>query len=169
MTNDLTSDIWQDEQIIRIVHNPWSKQSEKRVRQVFLIIVLGILLSPVSAFSEGDLTRRATRLDAVLIDANSGFSNTLLTVNAGEYYRWRFQGDGRDEYTIVIPDLFLHAWLERIVVEDVEIPLSALHEFTLEGESEIDIYFIPIHQGGYEYYVEQLRSSAGFSGEIVVQ
>lgn len=138
------------------------------MRRVFLMCLLGLLLVPAMVLSEGDLTRRATRLDPVLIDANTGFSNTLYTLNTGEYYRWRFQGDGRDEYTLVIPELFQNAWLERIVVEDIEIPIHALSEFTLEGETEIDIYFIPIEQGSYHFYVEQLRSE-GFSGEIVVR
>ena len=137
------------------------------MRRVFLFCLLGILIAPSSVLSEGDLTRRATRLDTVLIDANTGFSNKLFTLKTGEYYRWRFQGDGRDEYTLIIPELFKHAWLERIVVEDVEIPVSNLSEFTLEGESEIDIYFIPIRQGSYEFYVAQLRSE-GFDGEVVV-
>ena len=138
------------------------------MRRVIFFCLLTILIVPASVFSEGDLTRRATRLDPVLIDANTGFSNKLYTLNTGEYYRWRFKGDGRDEYTLIIPELFKHAWLERIVVEDVEIPVRNLSEFTLEGESEIDIYFIPIRQGSYEYFVEQLRNE-GFDGEIVVQ
>lgn len=138
------------------------------MRRIFLFSLLGILILPTSVFSEGDLTRRATRLDTVIIDANTGFSNTLYTLKTGMYYRWRFQGDGRDEYTLVIPELFKHAWLERIIVEDIEIPLNTLSEFTLEGESEIDIYFIPIRQGSYQFYVEQLRSE-GFDGEIVVR
>ena len=138
------------------------------MRRVILFCLVSILIAPTSVLSQGDLTRRATRLAPVLIDANTGFSNKLYTLNTGEYYRWRFQGDGRDEYTLFIPELFKHAWLERIVIEDVEIPVNNLSEFTLEGESEIDIYFIPIRQGRYEYFVEQLRSE-GFEGEIVVQ
>ena len=167
IVNDLISDIWQDRGVIQVVSNLPIKQSESRVRRVFLFCILGVCLTPISVFSEGDLTRRATRLDPVFIDANTGFSEKLFTLSTGQYYRWRFQGDGRDEYTVLIPDLFEHTWLERVVVEDVEIPIQTLSEFTLEGESEIDIFFIPIRQGSYEFYVEQLRSE-GFNGEIVV-
>ena len=133
-----------------------------------MFCLIAALLASFRVSAGGDLTRRADRLQPVIIDAIQGFSNTRYALETGVYYRWRFQGDGRDEYTVTIPDLFNNTWLERIVVDDIEIPLSTLVEFTLEGESELDIYFIPIRPGSFLYYVERLRS-AGFEGEVVVQ
>ena len=137
----------------------------KLISTYFLITTL---LASFSAIAGGDLTRRAERLQPLFIDANLGFSTKQYLLETGVYYRWRFQGDGRDEYTMTIPDLFNNTWLERIVVDDIEIPISRLVEFTLEGDSELDIYFIPVRPGSYLYYVEPLRSM-GFEGEVVVQ
>ncbi len=138
------------------------------MRRILSYILVANLLASNSAIAGGDLTRRAERLQPLVIDANLGFSIKQYSLQTGVYYRWRFQGDGRDEYTVTIPDLFKNSWLERIIVDDIEIPLSTLVEFTLEGESELDLYFIPVRPGSYVYYVEPLRSM-GFEGEVVVQ
>ena len=137
------------------------------MRQILTYFLAACLLASTGVIAGGDLTRRAERLQPLIIDANLGFSIKQYSLQTGVYYRWRFQGDGRDEYTVTIPDLFKNSWLERIVVDDIEIPLSALIEFTLEGESELDLYFIPVRQGSYVYYVEPLRSM-GFEGKVIV-
>lgn len=138
------------------------------MKRICTFCLLATLLASTVTFAGGDLTRRAERLETLIIDANLGFSVKQYALETGVYYRWRIQGDGRDEYTVTIPDFFTNSWLERIIIDDIEIPLSRLAEFTLEGESELDIYFIPIRPGSYLYYVETLRDT-GFEGEVVVQ
>jgi hypothetical protein len=60
-------------------------------------------------------------------------------LETGVYYRWRIQGDGRDEYTFAIPTLFDNAWLEKVVIDDVELPINQLKQIILEGEFEVDM------------------------------
>ncbi|MFT5894881.1 MAG: hypothetical protein ACI8VW_001754 [bacterium] len=134
-------------------------------------IIAGLLLSLVLAYTVSaadNLTLRALRLEPLLIDAAEGFSQKQYELETGVYYRWRIQGDGRDEYTFVIPELFDHAWLEKVVIEDVELPVNHLKEIVLEGESEVDLYFIMIQPGNYSYYAKRLRPE-GFEGEFIVR
>lgn len=133
--------------------------------------IAGLFLSLMlasAASAEGNLTLRAMRLEPLLIDASEGFSEKQYVLKTGVYYRWRIQGDGRDEYTFIIPELFDHAWLEKVVIEDIELPISQLKEITLEGESEIDLYFMLVRPGNYNYYVDRLRLE-GFEGEFIVR
>jgi hypothetical protein len=111
---------------------------------------------------------RATRLETLFIDANDGFSNTRYQLESGIYYRLRLQGDGRDEYTIRFGEFLDNVWLERIKIEDVEFAVSNLAELTLAGESEVDLYFVPIRPGHYPIGVKQMFS-VGFEGEIVIR
>jgi hypothetical protein len=138
------------------------------VYRKFIASLLLSLTLAATVSAEGNLTLRALRLEPLLIDAAEGFSEKRYVLETGVYYRWRIQGDGRDEYTFVIPELFDNAWLEKVVIEDIELPISELKEITLEGESEVDIYFILVRPGSYNYYVDRLRPE-GFEGEFIVR
>ena len=124
------------------------------------------LAAPV--FAAGDPTTRATRLDPLELDAASGFSITEYKVESGVYYRWRIVSDGLEEYKLLAPGLFRESWIDQVVIEDKEVKPFGLHAVEFDDEGEIDIWFIPIRPGTYEFYVEGLNSQ-GFSGTFVVR
>ena len=70
--------------------------SRLAMRAVLAALCAGILMVPESA-AEGNLTRRAVRLEALKIDAAKGFSKKSYQLETGKYYRWRVVSDGRGE------------------------------------------------------------------------
>ena len=126
------------------------------------------LFSVGSALAEGDPTRRATRLDTLVLDAAEGFSIKQYEVETGVYYRWRIESDGLEEYKVLAPDLFRQSWIDQVSIEDKEVKPYGLYAVEFDDEGEIDIWFVPIRPGTYEFYVEGLRTQ-GFSGVFEVK
>jgi len=116
----------------------------------------------------GDPTRRATRLEPLLLDAAKGFSVDCYRLESGVYYRWRIRSDGREEYKLVAPAFFREIWVDQVVIEDKEVKPFGLHALEFDDEGEIDVWFVPIRPGRYEFYIEGLRTQ-GFSGVFRVK
>ncbi|MBD3624287.1 MAG: hypothetical protein HUJ24_02705 [Rhodobacteraceae bacterium] len=134
-------------------------------------ILLGVIAAGASAgavLAEGDPTRRATRLDPLELDAENGFSIQHYQVQAGVYYRWRIRSDGLEEYKVLAPGLFRESWIDQVVIEDKEVKPFGLHAVEFDDEGEIDIWFVPIRPGTYEFYVEGMET-LGFSGTFTVE
>ena len=133
---------------------------------VVTCLALFALLAP--AHAEGDPTRRATRLEPLALDAASGFSVTRYEVETGVYYRWRVTSDGLEEYKLLAPGLFRESWIDQVVIEDREVKPMGLHAIEFDDEGDIDVWFVPIRPGTYDFYVEGLETQ-GFRGEFVVR
>ena len=102
------------------------------------------------------------------IDADAGFSIRDYEIETGVYYRWRIESDGLEEYKLVAPGLFRESWIDQVVIEDREVKPLGLHAVEFDDAGAIDIWFVPIRPGTYEFYVEGLETQ-GFSGIFVVQ
>ena len=118
------------------------------------------LAVPPEAAAEGNLARRAERLEALKIDAVKGFSTKTYQLETGRFYRLRVVSDGRDEYSFRFPELSRNAWFDQIVIEDKEVkPFGGVYSLEVDDEGAIDVYFIPIRPGTYEFFVENYRES----------
>jgi hypothetical protein len=137
---------------------------------VGLIAALCAVVSAApEAAAEGNLARRAERLEELKIDAAKGFSKTAYQLETGKYYRWRVVSDGRDEYSFRFPELARNAWFDQIVIEDKEVkPFGGVYSLEFDDEGEIDVFFVPIRPGTYEFFVENYRES-GMLGAIEVR
>jgi hypothetical protein len=126
-----------------------------------LLVALAAALSALpEAAAEGNLARRAERLETLTIDAAKGFSNKSYQLETGKYYRLRIVSDGRDEYSFRFPGLSRNAWFDQIVIEDKEVKtFGGVYSLEYDDEGEIDVYFIPIRPGTYESFVENYRES----------
>ncbi len=121
------------------------------------------------AGAEGNLTRRAERLAELKIDAATGFSIKSYRLETGKYYRLRVVSDGRDEYSFRFPQLSRNAWFDQIVIEDREVkPYGGVYALEFDDEGAIDVYFIPIRPGTYEFFVENYRES-GMLGRFEIE
>ena len=128
-----------------------------------------LLLSPALAWAEGNLAVRAERLPELKINAAEGFSVTTYEIETGKFYRWRIASDGRDEYKLLAPELMRNSWVEQVSIEDKEVkPMGGLYAVEFDDEGEIDIYFVPIRPGTYEFYIEGMRAD-GMEGTFVVK
>ncbi len=133
-----------------------------------ILVILSLAVMVNSAAAEGDPTRRAVRLEPLLLDAAKGFSVTRYVVETGVYYRWRIEADGLEEYMLLAPDLFRESWIDQVVIEDKEVKPFGLHAVEFDDEGVIDIWFIPQRPGEYEFYISGLETQ-GFSGVFVVK
>lgn len=129
---------------------------------------LFMLLIALPAFADGDPTRRGTRLEPLFIDADKGFSILSYKVKAGVYYRWRIESDGLEEYKLVAPEMFRESWIDQVVIEDLEVKPYGLHAVEFDDAGTIDVWFIPIRPGEYDFYIDGLKTQ-GFSGKFVVE
>jgi hypothetical protein len=118
--------------------------------------------------AEGDPTRRATRLDPLVLDAGKGFSIARYEIESGVYYRWRIRSDGREEYRLLAPGLFRESWIDRVSIDEKEVKPYGLHALEFDDAGEIDLWFVPIRPGRYDFYAEGLETQ-GFRGVIVVK
>ncbi len=102
------------------------------------LLALAILVSLVGmAVAGGDPTRRADRLEPLVLDATSGFSVTRYEIETGVYYRWRIESDGLEEYKLLAPELFRESWIDQVVIEDKEVKPSGctLSNSTMRAKS----------------------------------
>ena len=121
------------------------------------------------ASGKGNLARRAERLEELKINAEKGFSIKKYLLETGKYYRWRIISDGRDEYSFVFPKLSRNVWIGQVVIEKKEVkPFGGIYSLEFDDEGEIDVYFLPIRPGKYDFYVENYRES-GMLGQIIVK
>ena len=121
------------------------------------------------AAAEGNLARRAERLAELKIDALKGFSIKSYRLETGKFYRLRVVSDGRDNYSFRFPELSRNAWFDQIVIEDQEVkPYGGVYSLEFDDEGEIDVYFIPIRPGIYEFFVENYRES-GMLGRFEIE
>ena len=143
------------------------------IYKIFFVSLLTIFWMTVplveKAAGEGNLARRAERLEVLKIDAAKGFSKKVFQLETGKYYRWRIISDGRDEYSFVFPELSRNAWIDQVVIENKEVkPFGGIHSLEFDEEGEIDVYFVPIRPGKYEFYVQNYRES-GMLGMIEIK
>lgn len=139
-------------------------------RRLALLAILGAgLVAATESAAEGDPTRRAERLEPLRIDAAKGFSRKSYQLETGKYYRWRVVSDGRDEYSFRFPELSRNAWFDQVVIADKEVkPMGGVYALEFDAEGEIDVYFVPIRPGTYEFFVDNYRES-GMLGAIEVK
>lgn len=135
-----------------------------RFRLFWAIFICGVL--PV--WAGDDPTRRAERLEVLLLDAAKGFSVKEYIVQSGVYYRWRIESDGLEEYKLVAPDLFNESWIDQVVVEGLEVKPLGLRAVEFDDAGVMDIWFVPVRPGIYEFAVEGLETQ-GFSGKFKVE
>ncbi len=139
----------------------------KRIFSALAVLYCASLLA-WPAVAEGNLAKRAERLDTLALDAANGFSIKEYALETGVYYRWRIESDGREEYKLLAPELFRNSWVNQVSIEDKEVKPMGLYAVEFDDEGRIDIWFLPVRPGEYRYYIEGLETQ-GFSGVITVR
>lgn len=133
-----------------------------------LAVTVLVCVAAGALLAQGDPTRRATRLDPLVLDAAKGFSVSRYEIETGVYYRWRISSDGRDEYRLLAPKFFREIWIDQISIDDKEVKPFGLHALEFDDEGAIDLWFVPIRPGSFDFYAEGLETQ-GFRGVFVVK
>ena len=136
-----------------------------------LILVVCLVFPPFEtvSYAEGNLASRATRLADMQIDsAELSLSINEFEAETGKYYRWRIVHDGGEEFQIVAPDLFRNSWIDQVVINDLEVQPFGLYAIEFDDEGTIDVWFVPIRPGDYDFWIDGYRER-GLAGKFVVR
>lgn len=134
-----------------------------------LVLLSGLGAGSMPVLAQGNLASEATRLPDMAIDSDAlRFSQTQFELETGKYYRWRIVHDGGEELAVVAPELFRNAWINQVIVNDLEITPYGLYSVEFDAEGTIDIWFVPIRPGEYEFWAEGYRDR-GLLGKFVVK
>lgn len=133
---------------------------------------LFLLFIVTSSFvlAKGDLAIRAKKLELKLGSEKSDYdmSQKVFEMETGKAYRLEISSMGFKEYEIEAEEFFRNIWIRGIEVKGIEIDTSVINEIELEREGEIEIKFVPIRPGDYEFEIEGLQSK-GMQGMFVVR
>ena len=143
------------------------KEREKvKVIKFFLII----LFFASTVFAKGDLAIRAKKLELKLGSEKSDYemSQKEFELETGKAYRLEISSMGFKEYEIEAEDFFRNIWIRSIEIEGVEIVAPVIEEIEFEREGEIEIKFVPIRPGNYEFEIEGLQHK-GMVGKFIVK
>lgn len=139
-----------------------------RVMRMLAVIPIGLFLA-APAFAEGNLASRATRLEPLELKGDLSFSVTEYRLETGKYYRWRITSDGGEEFQVVAPDLFRNSWINQVVINDLEVkPMGGIHSVEFDDEGTIDVWFVPIRPGNYDYWIDGFETR-GMIGTFIVR
>ncbi len=143
-----------------------------RVIGVLLGLLLAVLVAaPVHApaRAEGNLASRATRLEPLVLKGDLSFSVTEYKLETGKYYRWRIESDGGEEFLVMSPGLMRNSWINQVVIDDKEVnPMGGIYGVEFDDEGVIDIWFVPIRPGNYDYWVDGFENR-GMKGTFIVR
>ena len=137
------------------------------LKSILTIIILSF--SSVT-FAKGDLAIRAKKLELKLGSDKSDYemSQKTFELETGKAYRLEISSMGFKEYEFEAEDFFRNIWIRNIEVEGIEIDTSIVNEIEFEREGEIEIKFVPIRPGNYEFEIEGLREK-GMFGQFIVK
>ena len=134
------------------------------------ILLFSILAASNYSLGKGDLAIRAKKLELKLGSEKSDYemSQKIFEMETGKAYRLEISSMGFKEYEIEAEDFFRNIWVRGIEIEGIEIDTPVINEIELEREGEIEIKFVPIRPGDYEFEIEGLQSK-GMKGLFKVR
>ncbi len=136
-------------------------------RALCALVVLAFGIS--AAHAEGNLAASPERLpDMELNSAELTMTPNQFELETGKYYRWRIVHDGGEEFSIVAPDLFRNSWINQVIINDLEVAPYGLYAVEFDDEGIIDIWFVPIRPGSYDFWVEGYETR-GMLGTFTVK
>ncbi|MFL2660754.1 MAG: copper-binding protein [Alphaproteobacteria bacterium] len=136
----------------------------------FLLIIFLSFQIPLFSNAEGDLSIRSKKLVLNLGSDKSDYdmSQKVFNMETGKAYRLEITSMGFKEYELEAEEFFRNIWIRSIEVEGVEIDAPVINEIEFEREGEIEIKFVPIRPGEYDFEIERLQSK-GMVGKFIVK
>ena len=142
-------------------------------------VAAATILSSTPAGAEDAVAGPAIELMPLMMDGGKvTFSVKDYTIETGKYYKWHIEGDGREDFVVLAPDLFRNVWVDKIVMngancptakcETILYPGGSITGFQADDPSSADIYFIAIRPGEYEFHAKGFESR-GLTGKFHVR
>jgi uncharacterized cupredoxin-like copper-binding protein len=134
-------------------------------------VLLAVLVPGDIVLAKGDLATRATRLEPLVLgNDQSDFHMSVkeYKLETGKYYRWKIEASGKREYNLKAHEFWRNAWIRQVAVGKMEIKTSTLEELDFDDAGSLEVYFIPIRPGTYEFRLDGLEER-GMKGKLVVE
>ena len=95
-------------------------------------------------------------------------STKVIKLETGKAYRLEISSLGFKEYEFEAEEFFENIWIRKIEVEGVEIKVPSIKEIEFDREGEIEINFVPIRTGEFEFEIEGLTNK-GMEGKFIIE
>lgn len=106
------------------------------------------------AHAEGNLASQPTDLPQLMLKGDLSMSQTEYVLETGKYYRIQISSDGQEEFAWMSPELFRNAWVNQIVVNDLEVKSYGVYSLEFDAEGTFEMTFVPIRPGRYDFWVD---------------
>ena len=141
------------------------------MRRLSLVISLMILtgIFPQLTLAEGNLASRPVGLELTL-NSDLTMSNTEYQLETGKYYRWDItMAAAGEELAVAAPDLWRNSWINQVKINELEVHMfGAPYQFEFDDEGFLQVWFVPIRPGNYEFYVPG-HEVRGMIGTFIVR
>ena len=137
----------------------------------FLMIIIFLFIQlPSESNAEGDLSIRSKKLVLNLGSDKSDYdmSQKIFNMETGKAYRLEITSMGFKEYELEAEDFFRNILIRSIEIDGIELDAPVINEIEFEREGEIEIKFVPIRPGEYDFEIERLQSK-GMVGKFIVK
>ena len=137
----------------------------------FLMIIIFLFIQlPSKSNAKGDLSIRSKKLVLNLGSDKSDYdmSQKIFNMETGKAYRLEITSMGFKEYELEAEDFFRNIWIRSIEIDGIELDAPVINEIEFEREGEIEIKFVPIRPGEYDFEIERLQSK-GMVGKFIVK
>ena len=136
-----------------------------------LVAALGLVFAApftTVAHAEGNLASNGTSL-AINIDAeNLTLDTKEFDLETGKYYKLAITVTNPDDTALVMPELWRNAWINQIVVNDLEIKVQTPYSLEWDADGTFTVTFVPIRPGEYDFWVPGYEDR-GLKGKFVVK
>ena len=117
--------------------------------------------------AEGNLASVPVTLEPLELSGDWTMNVHEYTLETGVYYHWAISSDGQEEFAVLAPNLWRNVWINQIVINDLEVKPMGLYSVEFDDEGTIDIWFVPIRPGQYDFWVDGFEER-GMLGHFTV-
>lgn len=132
-----------------------------------LFLCLSLATAAPVALAEGNLAAQPVDLEPLMLKGDLSMSQTEYALETGKYYRIEISSDGQEEFAWMSPELFRNAWVNQIVVNDLEVKSYGVYSLEFDAEGTFEMTFVPIRPGRYDFWVDGYEGR-GMLGAFVV-
>lgn len=131
------------------------------------VIAFSVVLAAMPALAEGNLASKPVDLPELALTGDLKMSQTEYQLETGKYYRINITSDGQEEFAWMAPELFRNAWVNQVVVNDLEVKAADIYSLEFDAAGTFELTFVPIRPGRYDFFVDGYEAQ-GMIGAFVV-
>ena len=132
-----------------------------------LFFCLSMIGAAPMARAEGNLAAQPIDLPQLMLKGDLSMSQTEYILETGKFYRIEISSDGQEEFAWMSPDLFRNAWVNQIVVNELEVKAYGVYSLEFDAEGTFEMTFVPIRPGRFDFWVDGYEGR-GMLGAFVV-